>query len=72
MDLESIIHSEINQTEKDKYSVLSLMCGTHKKEMNITKQKQTHRCRKQTNGERGARGARWEYGTKRYKPLCIK
>ena len=31
MDLESIIHSEINQTEKDKYSVLSLMCGTQKK-----------------------------------------
>ena len=28
MDLESIIHSKINQTKKDKYSVLSLMCGT--------------------------------------------
>ena len=27
MDLESIMHSEISQTEKDKYSMLSLTCG---------------------------------------------
>ena len=27
MDLESIMLSEINQTEKDKYCMLSLICG---------------------------------------------
>ena len=28
MDLESIMLSELRQTEKDKYSMLSLTCGT--------------------------------------------
>ena len=27
MDLESVIQSEISQTEKNKYSMLSLICG---------------------------------------------
>ena len=27
MDLESIILSEVGQTEKDKYDIISLMCG---------------------------------------------
>ena len=27
MDLESIMFSEISQTEKDKYYILSLICG---------------------------------------------
>ena len=27
-DLENIILSEINQTEKDKYCMISLVCGT--------------------------------------------
>ena len=27
MDLESVIQSEISQTEKDKYCIISLICG---------------------------------------------
>ena len=28
MDLEIIVLSEVNQTEKDKYHMISLICGT--------------------------------------------
>ena len=48
MDLEIIILSEISQTEKDKYHVISLICRILKKviQMNLsTKPKQTHRLR---------------------------
>ena len=41
VDLESIMLSEINHPEKDKYSMLSLICGIKKKKkkrMRITKQ----------------------------------
>ena len=31
MDLETIIPSEISQTEKDKYHMISLICGILKK-----------------------------------------
>ena len=31
MDLEMIILSEVSQTEKDKYRVISLICGVLKK-----------------------------------------
>ena len=51
MDLEIIILSEVSQTEKDRYHMISLICGILKKmiQMNLfTKQKQTHRLRKQT------------------------
>ena len=42
MDLENIMLSEISQTEKDKYHMISLICGIQN--MNLfTKQKQTHR-----------------------------
>ena len=52
MDLEIIILSEVGQTEKDKYYMISLLCGIRKiVKMNLfTKQKQTHRHRKQTYG----------------------
>ena len=56
MDIEIIILSEVSQTEKDKYHMISLICGILKKmiQMNktllFTKQKQTHRHRKQTYG----------------------
>ena len=48
MDLEIIILSEVSQTEKDKY--VTLICRIEKiVQMNLfTKQKQTHRHRKQT------------------------
>ena len=41
MDLEAIILSEIIQTEKDKYCMISVESKKYKKLMNITK-KQTH------------------------------
>ena len=48
MDLEVIILSE----EKDRYHILSLICGTLKKiQMNVfTKEKEIHRHRRQTYG----------------------
>ena len=61
MDLENIILSEKSQTEKDKYCVILLICGILKMiQMNLfTKQKWTHRHRKQTwlpEGKAGAGG----------------
>ena len=46
MDMEIIIVNEENQIERDKYHMISLICGI-KKNTNelITKQKQTHRVR---------------------------
>ena len=58
-ELEIIILSEVSQTEKNKYHMISLICGILKKitQMNLlTKQKQTHRLRKQTYGYRGGWG----------------
>ena len=62
MDLEIIILSEVSQAEKDKYHMISLIYGILKKKKKIqlnlfTKQKQTHRHRKQTYGyQRGKEG----------------
>ena len=53
MEPEIIILSEVSHTEEDKYHVISLICGIFKKMVQInsfTKQKQTHRLRKQTYG----------------------
>ena len=52
MDLEGIILSEISQTEKDKYCVISHMWNLKKynKLVNKTKKKQTHIHREQTRG----------------------
>ena len=59
MDLEIIILSEVSQTEKDKYYIILLLCGILKMiQMNLsTKEKQTHRLRKQIYGyQRGKVG----------------
>ena len=52
MDLELILLSKVSQTEKDRYHIISLICGILRIiQMNLfTKQKQTHRFRKQTDG----------------------
>ena len=52
MDLENIILGEVSQTEKDKYYMIPLICGIQKiiQISLYTKQKQTHRHRKQTSG----------------------
>ena len=60
MDLEEIVLSEVSQTEKGKYHRLSLICRIYKKTIHmnlLSKQKQTHRQRKQTCGyQRGKWG----------------
>ena len=50
INLEIIILSEVSQIEKDKYHMISLICVMYKKiQMNLfTKQKQTHRLRRQS------------------------
>ena len=59
IDLEIVILSEVSQTEKDKYHMISLICGIYTIiQMNLfMKQKQTHRHRDQTfviaKGEEG-------------------
>ena len=42
MDLEIIILSEVSQTEKDKYKMISLLCGINVIQMNLFT-KQVHR-----------------------------
>ena len=73
MQQKFIILSEVSQKEKDKYHMISLMCGIYNMtQMNLsTKQKQTHRHREQTCGcQVGVeRGMDWEFGVKRCKLL---
>ena len=57
MDLEFIILCEVRH-RKDKFHMISLICGTVKTDTNeLIKQKQTHRLREQTYGyQRGKEG----------------
>ena len=51
--------NEISQTEKEKYCMISLICGilkTCKKLVNKTKKKQTHRYREQTSVSQSGEG----------------
>ena len=76
MDLKIIILSEVSQKEKNKYHVVSLICGIYKMlQMNLfTKQKQSHRQRKQIYGYQmvNGGGVDWEFGINRYTLLYIK
>ena len=58
MDLEIIILREVSQAEKDKYHMISFICGIYNAtQMNLqTKQKQTHRYREETCGCPGKEG----------------
>ena len=47
-NLESVILSEVSQTEKEKYHMTSLICGKRNDTNELTKQKETHRLREQT------------------------
>ena len=74
---EIVILGEVTQTEKDRYYMISLICGVKKKilQMNLfTKQKQIHRPRKQTytyqKGKR--REINQEFGIKRQTLLYTK
>ena len=64
MDLENIILGEVSQTEKDKYYMIPLICGIQKiiQISLYTKQKQTHRHRKQTYGYQRGKGGRDKLG----------
>ena len=75
MDLDIVILSEVSQEEKDKYMTL-LMCGIKKKaQINLfTKQKLSHRCRKQICGIQGGNdggGINWEIGVDIYTLIYI-
>ena len=48
MDLEMIILSEINQTKKHKYHMISLICGTLKMVQMDLSSEQKHKLRQQT------------------------
>ena len=53
MDRESIIRSEVSQTEKEEYRMTSIIYGIYKEmiRMNLlTKQKQSHRLRERAYG----------------------
>ena len=57
MDLEVVMQSEISQMEKDKYCMISLICGIFFKKINEQiEQKQTHRYREQIGGYQRGRG----------------
>ena len=51
MDLEDIMLSEITQEKKDKYCMISIVCGIFKKEKNIRYRKQTGGCQRQGLGD---------------------
>ena len=51
MDLETVTLTEVSQTEKQKHYITSLICGIKNKitqKTSLTKQKETHRLRRQT------------------------
>ena len=58
VQLEIIKLSKVKQKEKEKYFMISLLCGIEKMaQMNLsTQQKQTHRHREQTGGCQGEGG----------------
>ena len=74
MELEIIILSEVSQTEKDKYHMVSLPRGnSNTTQISITmKQKRTHRHRtdsRWSRGRVGVGGMGWEAGVSRRKLL---
>ena len=71
MQLEIIILSEVSQKEKDKYHMTSIICRIQNmaQRNQSTKQKQTHRHRKQTYGCQGGLRKDWELGISKCKLL---
>ena len=83
MDLEPAIQSEVSQKDKNKYHILTYICGVQKMvQMNqFARQKQRHRCGEQMYGHqggkaggdgRGAGGMNWEIGIDMQTLICIK
>ena len=82
MDLETVIQSEVSQKEKNKYHILTHVCGTQKMvQMNrFAEQKLRYRCREQTYGHQGGKVEggggggvlNWEIGIDVFTLMCIK
>ena len=59
MDLETVIQNEVSQKEKNKYPILTHVCGNRKmvQMSRFAGQKLRHRCREQTYGHQGRKTA---------------
>ena len=61
MDQESVILSEVSQTEEEEYHMASLMCGIQREMIQmilLTKQKQTYRLGEEAYGCQGKRSGK--------------
>ena len=70
MNLEIIILSEVNEKEKDKYHMISLICGNLKCGTSELSMKQTHRQSTDGGHRRGGAGMAWRSGVSRFRLLC--
>ena len=76
MQLDILTLNEVNQKEKDKYHMISLICGIQNMtQMNLsTKPKQNHKHREQTCGCQAGEEREWdglEFGVSRCKLLHL-
>ena len=57
MDLETVIQSEVSQTEKNKYRILTYICGAQKNGTDepVCRAEIEIQCREQTYGHRGGK-----------------
>ena len=82
MDLETVIHREVIQKEKNKYHILALICGTQKNGTDEpvcraeieTQMKRTNiwTPRGESGEGGGGGGMNWEIGIDIYTLICIK
>ena len=77
MDLETVIQSEVSQKEKNKYRIISLLCGIQKNGTDepVCKaeiETQMQRTNVWTPGEKVRGGMNWEIGIDVYTLICIK
>ena len=56
-DLETVIQSEVSQKEKNKYRILTHVCGKTVQMSRFAGEKLRHRCREQTYGHQGGKTA---------------
>ena len=68
MELEGIVLSEVSQTEKDRYYMISLICGIFKKKELIDTENRLVIARNRVRGRVGKMGE----GVKRYKLWAIR
>ena len=80
MDLETVIQSEVSQKEKNKYHILTNVCGIQKngtdeqvcKAEIETQMYRTNVWTPRGESEGGGGGMNWEIGIDIYTPICIK